>query len=161
MSAAGARPSKSAAGVPLLPSVTPGYRYALPWDTKLPMYPHTPRVGTAVLSTSGLRPMQMKSSFGEQVHSMRESPAGVVLHGGPNRFNLPSAKLPKPLMGMRMQGPFGHLPSEYGLSAFGLQPLSSMNTASRLPDQSEDRWAPMARRHRQSATPGPGSYNPI
>ena len=130
--------------MPYLPSI-----YALPWDRSQPMFP------SAGGRKSLLRPMELRSTFGEQPNSNRESPAGIVLHGGPSRFDIPGERPARPGAWF---GPPG--PNLTASSAFGLQPLSVMSTASRIPSFSEERWASIERFQRATATPGPGTYNP-
>lgn len=83
--------------LPVLPSI-----YSLPWDRSQPMFPQGSRaqltsrgsLGRAATASllpldPSLKPRVLRSSFGEQVGSNHESPASVVLHGGPTRFHTP------------------------------------------------------------------------
>jgi len=146
--------------MPVLPHV-----YALPWETRGAMFPQTARgrlgpppsargdgsnTPLTLPMDPSLKPRVLKSSFGEQASSHHESPASVVLFGGPSRF----AEFGK----FSYRGPPG--PQFPAPSTFGLQPRSTYNTASRPVTSKEGRWATMERFQRATATPGPGTYNP-
>ena len=150
--------------MPILPST-----YGLPWERGEAMFPltarghrshtsHSTRAETAVdpalkalwAADPSLKPRVLTSSFGLQANSLRESPASVVLGGGPERFHT--------FTKWSYRGPPG--PQFPAYSTFGPQPLSTFFTASRPITSKDTRWGAIERFQRATATPGPGTYNP-
>ena len=140
--------------------------YAVPWDTKRPMFPAevSPRLSTA--SSERVRvwdpekrrrlpPLELPSAFGTQTDSRRGSAAASIFVRGSPRFG--------PLENSRGLVPLNNpSPLAYpAVPACGAQPLSSRASAMAVSIyQSDDRWNLSDRLLRRIATPGPAYYHP-
>lgn len=117
------------------------------------MYPQQSARGVGPSKRIPTRQMRLQTSFGQQVDSRRQSPAGVVI------AEL-TARNTTQLQTMSVQTTPS--PNKYlQVPSCGPQPLSSFMTAARTPLRlTEDRWKPMERVARLNATPSPSEYYP-